>query len=222
MPIIRARYAPIFSRVKRIGMYLRTYWRVVLYPLGLLPAAWLLWLGVEGKLGADPVNTFERALGLWAFRFLLLCLLVAPLHAKTRINFLRYRRLLGLLAFFYACFHMVAYIGLDAGFNLSILLKDVTHRTFIILGMIAFSALLPLALTSNRWSMRLLKRWWKRLHLLIFPASLCVAVHFFLSFKTLTDLSAFYDAILICLLAVRIPKWGRDMKRSSIVRRFTH
>lgn len=210
------------SIVQKIQKYIRKNWRFIFYPLGLLPAAWLLWQGIEGQLGADPVNTFERGLGLWTFRFLILCLLIAPLHAKTGINFLRYRRLFGLLTFFYACFHLLAYAGLDAGFNISILLKDITHRIFIILGVISFLLLLPLALTSNRFSMRVLKRFWKRLHLFVFPAALCAAIHFFLSFKVLTDTSAFYCAILLCLLIVRTPKWVRDVKRSRAFKLFVH
>lgn len=207
------RIIELFSRGKKLRYGVKKHWRFVLYPLGLLPALWLLKQGIDGQLGADPVNVFERGLGLWAFRFLVLCLCVAPLYAKTGLNFLRYRRLLGLLAFFYASFHLVAYMGLDAGFNLSILLKDMTHRPFTILGMTAFTALLPLALTSNRWAMRWLKRGWKRLHLLVFPAALCAMVHFYLSFKTLNDMSAFYGALMLCCIMVRLPKWMKGIRK---------
>ncbi|MXV44082.1 protein-methionine-sulfoxide reductase heme-binding subunit MsrQ [Saccharibacter sp. 17.LH.SD] len=189
-------------------------WRIVFYPVGLFPALWLLWEGTRGELGADPVNTFERALGLWAFRFLLLCLFLAPLKAKTGINLLRYRRLFGLLAFFYACFHLLAYIGLDHQFDWPVLLKDIMQRSFIILGMAAFLGLTPLALTSNRFFMKKLGRYWKKLHQLIFPVAIVAAIHFSLAFKTLNDESIFYSAILICLLVVRLPVWAKSLRKA--------
>ncbi|WP_408874202.1 protein-methionine-sulfoxide reductase heme-binding subunit MsrQ [Gluconobacter albidus] len=190
----------------RSGM-LQRHWRVILYPLGMIPAGWLVWQGQHGALGADPVNVFERSLGLWAFRFLLACLALAPLRRFAGINLLRYRRLTGLLAFFYASLHVLAYVGLDHGFDWTVLWTDITHRFFIILGMSALVLLIPLALTSNALSMRLMKRRWKFLHRLIYPAAVLAGIHFFLSFKTLNSVSAPYLAALALLLACRmLPK----------------
>lgn len=94
MPEIRA------SRSTDQGSVVKRHWRLLLYPIGMIPAAWLVWQGQHGALGADPVNVFERSLGLWAFRFLLVCLALVPLRRFTGLNLLRYRRLTGLLAFF--------------------------------------------------------------------------------------------------------------------------
>lgn len=195
---------------KKLVFYLS---RSALYLLGLTPAAFLLWQGIEGRLGADPVNIFERSLGLWAFRFLTLCLAITPLYQKTGINFLSYRRLTGLLAFFYATFHFIAYFGLEAGFKGTLLIKKTIHYPFMILGMSALIMLLPLALTSNRASMKFLGRYWKKLHWMIFPASLLAGIHFYLSFKLWEEISLFYDSILLLLVVVRVPLWWKKMKR---------
>lgn len=189
------------------GDILKQHWRLILYPVGMIPAAWLVWQGQHGALGADPVNVFERSLGLWAFRFLLICLALAPLRRFTGLNLLRYRRLTGLLAFFYVCLHLLAYIGLDHGFDWAVLWQDITHRYFIILGMSALVLLIPLALTSNTLSMRLLKRKWKLLHRLIYPAAILAGFHFFMSFKTLNSVSALYlVALAVILLARFLPR----------------
>ncbi|GBR69847.1 protein-methionine-sulfoxide reductase heme-binding subunit MsrQ [Gluconobacter kanchanaburiensis] len=190
---------------------LRKHWRVIFYPLGLLPAVWLLCEGQQGALGADPVNVFERSLGLWAFRFLLCCLALAPLRRFTGINLLRYRRLTGLLAFFYALMHLAAYIGLDLGFDWSTLWRDVTHRSFIILGMGALLMLVPLAVTSNMRAMRMLRGRWKLLHRLIYPAALLAGIHFFLSFKTLNSISAPYLVALGLVLLARISRRSKTI-----------
>lgn len=197
MPEIRA------SRSTGQASVVKRHWRLVLYPIGMIPAVWLVWQGQHGALGADPVNVFERSLGLWAFRFLLLCLVLVPLRRFTGLNLLRYRRLTGLLAFFYASLHLLAYVGLDHGFDWVVLWKDVTHRYLIVLGVSALILLVPLSLTSNALSMRLLKRRWKLLHRLIYPAAILAGIHFFLSFKTLNSVSALYLAALILLFLSR-------------------
>ncbi|MFT9381161.1 protein-methionine-sulfoxide reductase heme-binding subunit MsrQ [Gluconobacter sp. P5B12] len=202
--------------------FLRRYWHVVLYPLGLVPAAWLVWQGQNGELGADPVNVFERSLGLWAFRFLLICLALAPMQKIIGINLLRFRRLTGLLAFFYAVMHLASYLVLDLQFDISIFWRDVTRRPFIILGMVALVLLLPLAVTSNRISMRGLKRNWKRLHRLVYVAAVLAGIHFFLSFKTLNSTTAFYLTVMGLVLMTRVPALvsaGRSVFMRSGARR---
>ncbi|GAN89037.1 hypothetical protein Gbfr_001_254 [Gluconobacter frateurii M-2] len=199
----------------RVPASVRRYWSVVLYPLGLLPAVWLLWQGQNGNLGADPVNVFERSLGLWAFRFLLICLALAPLQRIVSFNLLRFRRLTGLLAFFYAVLHLAAYVALDLQFDVRIFWRDLTHRPFIILGMTALAFLLPLALTSNRFSMKRLKRSWKRLHRLVYGAAVLAGIHFFLSFKTLNGTSALYLSLLALVLLARVPMIWSGFRRKG-------
>ena len=142
-------------------------WRgetMVLMAVGLLPAALYFWYGAHDRLGPDPVNVVERWLGLWAVRFLLAGLMVTPLRALTGLNLIRYRRLLGLLAFSYVCLHLAVYVGLDQQGNIGVLVRDVTQRPFLMIGFVAFLLLVPLAATSNNASMRALGRRWGRLH----------------------------------------------------------
>lgn len=155
-----------------------------IYPLGLAPALWAFWLAANNQLGANPVKEFEHILGLWALRFLILTLLVTPLRDIFRLNFIVYRRALGLIAFYYVVMHFATYIILDRGFNWPDILKDVTQRWFIVIGFVAFLALIPLAVTSNQWSIRKLKKRWQTLHRLIYVIALAGAVHFLMSVKS--------------------------------------
>ncbi|MFT8676365.1 MAG: protein-methionine-sulfoxide reductase heme-binding subunit MsrQ [Acetobacter sp.] len=175
-----------------------------LYLAGLAPAAWAFWLGARNQLGADPVRTFEHILGLWAFRFLLASLAVTPLRALSGINLVRYRRMLGLLAFAYAVMHVAAYIGLDLRFDFAILYRDLTKRPFLIFGMLALVTLLPLAATSNTISIRALGRNWRRLHRLVYVALVAACVHFLMAFKTWHMDALVYVGIGAMLLALRL------------------
>jgi methionine sulfoxide reductase heme-binding subunit len=178
--------------------------RFGLYAIGLVPAAATFVMGATNRLGADPINSFERTLGLWALRFLILSLCVTPLRDLTGVSLLRYRRALGLLAFWYALFHLSAYVGLDQGFDLPVLLVDVTRRPFIILGMVAFVILAVLAATSNAWSIRRLGRRWRAVHRWVYLAALCAAIHFILSFKVIRAETLAYALVVAGLLAYRL------------------
>ncbi|GAA4485094.1 protein-methionine-sulfoxide reductase heme-binding subunit MsrQ [Gluconacetobacter asukensis] len=178
--------------------------RLALYGIGLVPAVVSFVLGATNRLGADPVNTFERTLGLWALRFLILSLCITPLRDLTGVNLVRYRRAVGLLAFWYALFHLSAYVALDQGFDLHTLLADVTTRPFIILGMVAFTILSALAATSNGWAIRRLGRRWKALHRWVYAAAICAAIHFILSFKVIRVETLLYGLVVAALLAFRV------------------
>ncbi|MGS0648586.1 protein-methionine-sulfoxide reductase heme-binding subunit MsrQ [Komagataeibacter melomenusus] len=182
-------------------------WRgetMVLMAVGLLPAALYFWYGAHDRLGPDPVNVFERWLGLWAVRFLLAALMVTPLRVVSGISLLRYRRMLGLLAFWYALMHVSVYVALDQQGNLAVLWRDITHRPFLMLGFAAFVLLVPLALTSNDWSIRKLGRRWGRLHRLVYGVAVLVAVHFLLAFKTYNATSVSYAAALTGMVLWRV------------------
>lgn len=182
--------------------------------LGLLPAAVYFWYGAQDRLGPDPVNVFERWLGLWAVRFLVLTLLVTPLRVLAGYSLLRYRRMLGLLVFAYACLHVGTYVILDQQGNLDVLVQDITHRPFLLLGFVAFVLLSLLAATSTNWSMRRLGRQWGRLHRLVYGVALLVAVHFLMAFKTYNATSVGYAAILGMLVLWRVPDlWRKRMRR---------
>lgn len=174
-----------------------------IYVVGLAPAAWAFWLAATNQLGANPVKEFEHLLGIWALRFLILTLLVTPLRDLFRLNFLPYRRALGLLAFYYVAMHFATYIILDRGLNWPDIVKDVTQRWFIIFGFIGFVMLIPLAITSNQWSIRKLKNNWQNLHRLIYVIALAGSLHFLMSVKSWPPEPLIYGLIIIALVLWR-------------------
>lgn len=174
-----------------------------IYAVGLAPAIWSFWLAANNQLGANPVKEFEHILGLWALRFLILTLLVTPLRDLFRLNFLPYRRALGLLAFYYVAMHFVTYVILDRGLNWPEIVKDVTQRWFIIIGFVAFILMIPLALTSNQWSIRKLKNKWQSLHRLIYIIALAGSLHFLMSVKSWPTEPLVYGLIIIVLVLWR-------------------
>src|SRR5262249_1457047 len=145
--------------------------RRAIYILGMLPAVSTFYLGLTDQLGADPQKTLERTLGLWALRFLIVCLAVTPLRRLGGPNLVRYRRALGLLAFYYAAMHLTVYGVLDQGLNVAAIWADIVKRPYITIGMLAFLILVPLALTSNAPMIRRLgTAAWQRLHRLVYVA----------------------------------------------------
>lgn len=175
-----------------------------LYVVGLLPAAWTFWLGASNQLGADPVKSFEHFLGVWTIRLLILTLAITPLRDLDLFNGLRYRRALGLLAFYYAAMHLTTYWVLDQALDLSAVWADIVKRPFITFGMLAFTLLVPLALTSNTASIQRLGRRWTSLHKLIYPAAALGALHYSMATKVLGVEQSIYIALLVLLLAYRL------------------
>ncbi|MBP2547132.1 sulfoxide reductase heme-binding subunit YedZ [Neorhizobium galegae] len=176
----------------------------VLYALGLLPGLYAFYQGVFGDLGADPVRTFEHLLGLWTLRFLCLGLAVTPIRDLFGVNLIAYRRALGLIAFYYVLAHFAVYLTLDRALVFSSILGDLLKRPYIMLGMAGLVMLTPLALTSNRWSIRKLGSRWNTLHKLAYPILLVAILHFVLSRKSLTLEPAFYIAVVTVLLGYRL------------------
>lgn len=175
-----------------------------LYAVGLLPGLYAFYLGIFGGLGADPVRAFEHLLGLWALRFLCLGLVVTPLRDLFGINLIAYRRALGLLAFYYVLAHFTVYLTLDRGLILSSIAGDILKRPYIMLGMAGLVMLIPLALTSNQWSIRRLGQRWNRLHKLVYPVLLVAVLHYALSLKVIDPEAAFYIVVTIVLLGYRL------------------
>lgn len=174
------------------------------YALGLAPGLWTFYLGVTNQLGADPVRTFEHALGLWALRFLCLGLTITPLRDLANINLIAYRRAIGLLAFYYVLAHFTVYLTLDRGMILSSIAGDILKRPYIMLGMAGLLMLIPLALTSNRWSIRKLGSRWNSLHKLVYLVLIAAVLHYALSLKSITAEPVFYITVAIVLLAYRL------------------
>lgn len=193
-----------------------------LYTIGLLPGLYAFYLGIFGGLGADPVRAFEHLLGLWALRFLCLGLVITPLRDLFGINLISYRRALGLIAFYYVLAHFAVYLTLDRGLILSSIAGDLLKRPYIMLGMAGLLMLIPLALTSNQWSIRRLGQRWNKLHKLVYPVLIAAILHYALSLKVLDAEVAFYIVVGIVLLGYRLvrPKImeRRRAKRMAVAR----
>lgn len=175
--------------------------------LGLLPAAWLVYAATTDALGANPAEALIRSTGDWALRLLCITLAVTPLRVLAGLPQLaRYRRMAGLLTYFYACLHLLAYAWLDMGLDLAELLRDVAKRPFILVGMVSWLLLTALAATSfNAAVRRLGGAAWRRLHRLVYGIAPLVVLHFFWMRAGKRDWAevAVYGAILAALLAWR-------------------
>jgi len=177
-----------------------------LAPAGLL--AWRMaevWRTGSDALGADPVAEVEHFTGLWALRLLLLTLAITPLRRLTgQPVLLRFRRMLGLYAFFYACLHLAAYLVLDLGGYWTQLFEEIAKRPYITVGFAAWLLLVPLAVTSTRGWMRRLGSRWGQLHRLVYAVGVLAVLHFWWLVKSDVREPALYAAILAALLGWRV------------------
>ncbi|HEV7320890.1 MAG TPA: protein-methionine-sulfoxide reductase heme-binding subunit MsrQ [Ensifer sp.] len=189
-----------------------------LYGLGLLPAVYAFYLGATGRLPGNPVKEFEHLLGIWALRFLVATLAITPIRDLVGINWLRYRRALGLLAFYYVLMHFLAYMLLDLRLNVPGILADIARRPFITIGMAALVMLIPLALTSNNWSIRRLGPRWNKLHRLAYVIAAAGALHFAMSVKVVGPEQMLYlglVTVLLCWRLVRKPYLKRKRQTTN-------
>ncbi|MDR6774919.1 sulfoxide reductase heme-binding subunit YedZ [Azospirillum sp. BE72] len=173
--------------------------------LCLVPLVWTVRLAYTGELGAEPVLESVKASGLWALRFLLIALALTPLRMLTGVAGLaRFRRMLGLFAFFYATVHLSTYVGLDQFFDWAAIWKDIVKRPYITVGMGAFLILTALAATSTDGMVKRLggKRW-RALHKGVFVAGLAACLHFIMLVKGWQTAPLVYALICIGLLAFR-------------------
>jgi methionine sulfoxide reductase heme-binding subunit len=190
--------------------------KIVVYIVGFIPAVWWFWLGVTDRLGADPMRVLEHSLGLWALRFLIASLAITPLRQLAGVNFLRYRRALGLLAFYYALLHLTTYLVLDQGLDFDAVLADILKRLYITIGMACFVVLLPLAVTSNNLTIRRLGgKAWQRLHRFVYVAAILAVLHFLLSVKSWPIEPVTYELIVAILLGYRLVRSLRALSKAS-------
>lgn len=194
-----------------------------LYVVGLCPAAWYLYLAATGGLGFNPVKEFEHLLGIWALRFLIAALVITPLRDLAGINWFRYRRALGLLGFYYVLMHFSVYALLDLRLNLGAVWADIVRRPYITIGMICLMLLIPLAITSNSWSIRRLGSRWNSLHKLSYLILVGGVLHFILARKSMTLEPTFYLVVAVILLAYRpvrkpVVAWKRERTNHKIAR----
>lgn len=173
--------------------------------LAAIPAFRLVFLALTDALGADPLRALEHSTGRHALQFLIATLCVAPLQRLTGISFQPHRRALGLIAASYAALHLTIWIGLDLQFRWPEIATDLTKRPYITLGMFAVLLLFPLVCTSTNAAMRRLgPQSWRRLHLLVWPATFAACAHYVLVAKTWRVESLLYLAVCVCLLAQRL------------------
>lgn len=179
--------------------------KIPLFLLCLVPVMLLAWKALHQDLGANPIETITHATGDWTINFLAITLAVSPLRRLLALpDLIRYRRMLGLFAFFYGCLHFTTYLWLDKFFDLTEITKDVYKRPFITAGFVGFICMLPLALTSTAgWIRRLGGRRWQLLHRLIYLSAIAGVVHYYWLVKSDVRKPLLYAGIMFVLLGER-------------------
>ncbi|MDP4991637.1 MAG: protein-methionine-sulfoxide reductase heme-binding subunit MsrQ [Marivita lacus] len=175
----------------------------VLYILAPMPVLVIFYLGLTGALGIDPAKRIEHELGLWSLWLLIAGLAVTPLRRWVGLNLLKFRRAIGVITFFYLLAHLLTWLVLDVQFQN--VWADIVKRWYITVGMAAFVLMLPLALTSNNWSLRWLgSGTWRKLHMLVYPIAILGSLHFLLLVKGFQWEPILYAAVIAVLLLSRV------------------
>lgn len=196
-----------------MNSFLSSKWvKPPVFLLCLAPAPWLVWQGFHDGLTANPIEYITHFTGDWTLIFLCITLSVTPLRKLLKLPALiRFRRMFGLFAFFYACLHFTTYIWLDQFFDVREMLKDVGLRPFITAGFTAFVLLIPLAVTSTAgWIRRLGGKRWQMLHRLIYVSAIAGVVHYYWLVKSDVTKPVRYGAVVAFLLAYRLIVWLQD------------
>src|ERR1700724_4378814 len=191
--------------------------KVVVFALCLIPLGIIVWEGFAGGWGANPTQFLEHATGDWILRFLAITLAVTPLR-KIKIlgltQLIRFRRMLGLFAFFYAFLHFSLYLGLDRVLDFGSVWADVVKRPYITVGFTGFVLTIPLALTSTAGMVRRMGyRRWQLLHRLIYVSAVAGVIHFYWLVKSDVHLPLIYAGIMAVLLGWRVFAWFSDRRR---------
>jgi sulfoxide reductase heme-binding subunit YedZ len=191
-------------------------WLACLYPLG-----WLAWGAVTNNLGADQTHTITFATGLATLRLLVITLAITPLRRLwPRLSWLiKFRRLLGLFAFFYGTLHLLTYVALYSGFNVEAMAADIAKRRFITAGVTAWLSMLPLAATSTNWAIRKMGgKNWNRLHKLVYAAAVCAIAHYWWQVKpgVLTP-TAMTVIVAVLFIARPVLAWRQRRKAQAAV-----
>ncbi len=185
------------------------YGKPLVFCVSLLPLVWLCWLAWQDRLGANPVETLSHRTGDWSLRFLLLTLAVTPLRRLSGWNWLlKFRRMLGLFAFFYVCLHLGVYLIFDQFFDPAAILEDIAKRPYITVGFAGFLLLIPLAATSTNGMIKRLGRNWQRLHRLVYLIGVLGVVHYWWLVKADISEPLLYAGLLTMLLGYRAWWWN--------------
>jgi methionine sulfoxide reductase heme-binding subunit len=194
--------------------------KVAVFLICLIPFTELVWRGLHNDLGANPVEFLQHATGDWTLRFLIFTLCITPFRKLFNLpDLIRFRRMLGLFAFFYVSLHFITYLGPDQQFDLAGMWKDVVKRPFITVGFTAFVLLIPLAITSTAgWIRRLGGKRWQMLHRSIYFAAVLGVIHYYWLVKSDVREPLFYGALVAILLLWRLGSWFIRRRNQSPVR----
>ncbi|PIE16703.1 MAG: protein-methionine-sulfoxide reductase heme-binding subunit MsrQ [Rhodobacterales bacterium] len=200
--------------IGRINDALRRVPVWAVYLVGILPPFWMLYQGVTGNLGVDPTKAMEHQLGKLGLQALILGLAVTPLRGLIGLNLMKFRRAIGVLSFYYITTHLLVWLLLDVQIAAQIW-ADIVKRPYITIGMAGFVLLVPLAATSNNYSVRKLGPAWRKLHKLTYPAVVLGGVHFVMLTKSWQVEPIAYFTVIVLLLSYRAFK---SATRKRIVR----
>ncbi|HEV2417281.1 MAG TPA: protein-methionine-sulfoxide reductase heme-binding subunit MsrQ [Terriglobia bacterium] len=190
--------------------------KVLVFALCLVPAGQLVWAAFHQGLGANPIEFITHKTGTWTLIFLVLTLAITPARKLLRLpELIRFRRMLGLFAFFYVFLHFSTWIGLDKFFDWTEMWHDVHKRPFITVGFTGFVLMIPLAVTSTAgWIRRLGGRRWQRVHQLIYLSAIAGVIHYYWLVKSDIRKPVFYGVVVAFLLLLRVLFWARKRPRS--------
>ena len=184
---------------------MRRYYKTLVFFLSLWPLYVISYQIIFNQLGPEPVDRIINHFGEWTLIFILLTLSMTPLKKITKsVEWIKFRRMLGLFTFFYASIHMLSYVGLDYRFDFEPLISDVLKKKFIFIGFSAWLLLIPLAITSSERMVRLLKQNWKKIHRLIYIIGIFGVLHYIWLSKTIFFKPLIFLIILVILLLFRI------------------
>ena len=193
----------LFDLVRASVRRLRS-WHIYLSLL--VPLLFLTYDLLSGRLGVDPMRAIEKSLGVTAIYILILTLCITPFSVLTGINFIRFRRAFGLMSFFYIILHFSTWLLLDMQLRWVEIAESLTRKPFIVFGMMGFLLLIPLAATSNNYSMKRLGKYWQKLHKLIYVAIILGGIHYLMMEKTLQNDAIITFIIIIVLISLRFFK----------------
>lgn len=197
----------------RVNTLLRRVPAWTLYLLAPAPVVWIYVLGLTGELGVDPAKRIEHELGLWGLWLLIASLAVTPLRRFVGLNLLKFRRAIGVITFFYLLAHLLTWLVLDVQFQG--VWADVLKRWYITVGMAGFVLMVPLAVTSNDWSLRTLgTTTWRKLHKLTYPIAILGVLHFLLLVKGFQWEPILYAVVIAALLLTRF--WPPQRRQNRV------
>jgi len=191
------------------ALLINKWTKAALFLICLIPFGNLVWRIIKSNLGANPVEYLQHATGDWTLRFLVFTLCITPFRKLLNLpDLIRFRRMLGLFAFFYVSLHFLTYLGPDQSFDFAGMLKDVAKRPFITVGFAAFVLLIPLAITSTTgWIRRLGGKRWQLLHRSIYFSAVFGVIHYYWLVKSDVRKPLFYGALVGVLLLWRLTDW---------------